>query len=192
MTIRALSTMIGVFCIALTTVLHAAPAPFRLDQAQSIVAFTYDLSGTRTRGTMPIKDADIALDLNNLSASRVAVTLSPDRAKAGYIWATNAMRSGQVLDTKQFPEISFVSTSIRGDLSGGTVTGNLTVRGVTRPVILSAKLYRQSGTEVTDRDRLQILLTGRIDRNSFGASGFPGMVGPKLDLEIIARIERIR
>ncbi|MEM6635342.1 MAG: YceI family protein [Pseudomonadota bacterium] len=169
---------------------HAQPAPFLLDQGQSIVGFTYDLSGTPTEGTMPVSKAAISLDLDNLPASTVDVTLDPTQAKAGYFWATNAMRSEQVLAADNHPTIRFVSTSVRGDLNGGTVSGNLTVRGVTRPVILAAQLYRQSGTEVTDRDRLQILLTGRIDRNAFGASGFPGFVGPKLDLRIVARIER--
>ncbi|MEM8630572.1 MAG: YceI family protein [Pseudomonadota bacterium] len=192
MTRALLGAFCAVFFVSTALAAQAAPAPFRLDPGQSIVAFSYDLSGTRTRGTMPVSAADITLDLDNLPASSVNVTLNPAQAKAGYFWATNAMRSEPVLNTDAYPEITFRSTAIRGDLSGGTVTGELTIRGVTRPVILSAKLYRQSGTELTDRDRLQILLKGRVNRNAFGAGGFPAFVGPNLDIEIIARIERIK
>ena len=100
------------------------------------------------------------------------------------------MKGPQVLNTDRFPEIRFRSTSITGDLRGARVTGDLTVRGVTRPVTLNAGLYRQSGTEICDRSRLIVQLTGSISRAAFGADGFPGFVDDEINLNIIARIEK--
>jgi len=70
------------------------------------------------------------------------------------------------------------------------VTGELTLRGVTRPVILRAAVYRQPETAPTDRDRLIVLLTGQVNRTEFGASGYPGVIGDTITLRILAYIAK--
>ena len=170
----------------------ADPERYALDAARSTVGFTYDFTGQEVQGRMPVADADLLIDLDRVSASRVAVSLDPSRADGGFTFASQALRSAQVLDTARYPRITFRSTSITGNLSAARVTGDLTVRGVTRPVTLDAALYRQPGTEAGERDRLSILLTGAVDRNAFGASGYPGYVGPVIDITILARIDRVR
>jgi polyisoprenoid-binding protein YceI len=168
----------------------AAPEAFRLDTARSSVGFTYRFMGGDTRGTMPVKSADMLIDLRDIGASQVDVTLDPSRARAGFVFATQAMKGQKVLDTARHPEITFRSTRITGTLQDARVTGDLTVRGVTRAVTLKAGLYRQRDTDPADLDRLTVLLTGAIDRRDFGADGFPGYVGPMIALRIVARIER--
>lgn len=168
----------------------AAPQAYRLDTARSSVGFTYAIEGSAAQGTMPVKSADVTLDLDNLSQSRVHVTLDAESARAGFILATQAMKDAKVLHTRRFPEIIFRSTTITGDLSGATVTGDLTLRGVTRPVTLTVGLYRQRGTEPLDRRNLVVLLTGEISRAAFGATGYAGMVDDTIGLRILARITR--
>ncbi len=168
----------------------AAPETYRLNAAESVVGFTYQFQGNPNRGRMPVKAARMVLDLDNVPASQVDVTLDARRAKAGFIFATQTMKGPEVLHTAQHPEIRFQSTKVVGDLRGAKVQGNLTVRGVTRPVTLDAGLYRQGGTEVGDRSRLIVQLTGSISRAAFGAGGFPGFVDDRIDLNIIARIEK--
>jgi polyisoprenoid-binding protein YceI len=168
----------------------AAPQAYRLETARSSVGFTYAIDGSTAQGTMPVKSADVALDLDNLPQSRVHVTLDAASARAGFIIATQAMKDAKVLNTRRFPEITFRSTTITGDLSGATVTGDLTVRGVTRPVTLTAGLYRQRGTDPRDRRNLLVLLTGEISRAAFGATGYAKMVDDTIGLRILARITR--
>ena len=107
----------------------AAPEAFRLDTARSSVGFTYRFMGGDTRGTMPVKSADMAIDLRDIAASRVNVTLDPTGARAGFLFATEAMTGPRVLDTARHPEITFRSTRITGTLQEARVTGDLTVRG---------------------------------------------------------------
>lgn len=185
--------MIRVLALALCLAagpVTAAPQAFRLDTEGSRVTFTYTFMQGERRGTMPIKSADMAIDLRDIGASRVNVTLDPTRAQAGFLFATQAMKGQRVLDTARYPEITFRSTRITGTLQDAAVTGDLTVRGVTRQVTLTAGLYRRRDTDPTDLDRLTVLLTGQIDRRAFGADGYPGYVGPTLRLRIVARIER--
>lgn len=168
----------------------AGPERYRLDTDRSVVGFTYSFEGAEQSGRMPVASADMRIDLDNVAKSRVDVTLDASRARAGFLLATQAMKGPEVLDTARFPQITFRSTRVTGDLSGATVTGELTVRGITRPVMLRAGLYRQRGTEAGNTDRLAIQLTGSISRSAFGADGFAGFVDDRIGLTIIARIEK--
>lgn len=179
-----------IFFGLLATQSHADPEPYQLDTARSTVGFTYVFEGNERAGRMPVLSADMMIDLDNVPASTVTVTLDARRAQAGFVFATDAIRGPEILDTAKHPTIRFQSTSMSGDLRGARITGMLTVRGVTKPVTLDANLYRQRGTDPDDRDNLLVLLTGQINRNDFGAGGFPSYVGPTMSLRIVARITR--
>jgi len=168
----------------------AAPEAWRLDPAGSSVQFTYDFAQGDNRGTMPVKSAEMWIDLRDPGNSRVEVTLDATGARAGFFFATQAMKGPEVLDTARFPEITFRSKRITGTVQAATVTGDLTLRGVTRPITLQAGLYRARGSDPKDLDHLTVLLTGQINRRDFGADGFADLVGPMIGLRIVARIER--
>lgn len=169
---------------------QAAPETYRLDMARSTVGFGFDLQGIAAKGSMPVRAARMLIDLGDVSQSEVDVTLDASAARAGVIFVTQTMKGPEVLNVADYPVIQFRSTRITGDLSGAIVEGNLTVRGITRPVRLNAGLYRQRGTDVTNLDKLTVQLTGTISRAAFGAGGFAGFVGDRIDLNIIARIEK--
>lgn len=176
-----------IVCLSATPAL-AAPERYQLDPTQSRVGFSYVLDGARQTGRMPVKSADIQIDLDNLPASRVEVVLNAHAAQAGFIIATQTMRGPRMLDTARHPEIRFRSTGIRGDLNAATMTGDLTVRGITRPVTLRAGLYRRADADPADRNRLAVRLTGSISRSAFGADGYAAFVGDRIGLEIVVRI----
>ena len=183
-TFLALAVALGIAKPAL-----AAPRPYRLDRKASTVGFSYQLNGQRVNGRMPVKSASIIVDVDRPSRSQVAAVIDTTRANAGPFYATSAMKSTSVLDTENYPEIRFVSKSIENKLNGARVNGEITIRGITRPIVLNATLFRQRGTEEGDRSKLSILLSGQINRNDFGASGFSKIVAPSIVLNILTRIE---
>jgi polyisoprenoid-binding protein YceI len=168
----------------------ADPVPYRLQTELSTVGFAYVMAGQKMNGRMPVESAEIALDFDQPANSRVAAVLRPDRADAGPDYATVAMKSAEVLDTARFPAIAFRSISVTETATGASVAGEITIRGVTRPIVLDAQFFRQQGTEAGDRSRLSIVLKGAISRQEFGAAGYGGLVGDRIDLTILARIER--
>ncbi|MFV2052074.1 YceI family protein [Aliiroseovarius sp. YM-037] len=176
--------------ILLSATAQAAPVQYNLDRERSSVGFTYSLSGTANQGTMPVADATLMLDLDSLPQSSVRVVLNAQRARAGIVFATEAMRGPSVLDTRRNPFVTFESTRITGDLNRAQVDGMLTLAGTTRPITLTAGLYRQTGTVAGDRSRLSVLLTGQVSRRAFGAGGYPDLVDDRIDLRIIVRIDR--
>lgn len=169
----------------------AEPQRYRLDPAASKVQFTYTLSGTPATGTMPITEADLVLDFRQVSSSTASVKLNAAGAQTGVVFVTQALKSSDVLDTGQHPQISFVSNSISGSVHGAKVVGDVTLKGVTKPLTMEAKIFRRAGSEEGDLSKLTVHLTGTLDRREFGADGYSDLVAPNVDLFIIARLDRV-
>lgn len=172
----------------------AAPVRYALVPDKSRIGFKFTLNGMSQTGTMPIERADIIIDPQQLSASRVDVTLNVARARTGLIFVTKVMTGPDVLDAAQFPTIRFVSRKIilgeAGRISGGAkMSGDLTLHGVTKPITLQAGLYRPRGTPADDLSQLDIVMNGHLNRRHFGASGFPDLVADTVTLNISARIK---
>ena len=186
----------GLATLPLTRAARAGRRPYRLVPSGTSVDFTFDLSGIAQSGTMPIQSADIQIDLADLANSRVNVILNVARARTRLPFARKPMLSAEVLDAARFPTIHFVSTQIQlgegGRISrGAKVTGDLTLRGVTRPITLQAELYRRPGSAADSLDDLSIRLTGALNRHDFGASGFADLVQDTVGLDIRAEIKRV-
>ena len=167
----------------------AAPKVYELKRDQSRVAFTWFLGEDAITGRMPVAAAEIVLDFRDVTKSSVMVTVDASKARAGAPFAGEAMKGQSVLWTSRHPEIRFASTRIRRDGEGGAIMdGRLTVRGVTRPQRLTARLFRPAGAEQGDRSVLTVRLQGSLSRADFGADGFQSFVGDRVDLDIRARV----
>ncbi|KPU83356.1 hypothetical protein JI58_09045 [Marinosulfonomonas sp. PRT-SC04] len=175
---------------ATLTVAQAGPVRYLLQIDKSSVGFSYGFNGAKVNGSMPIDSADIQIDFDALSNTKIQLVLNAHKARAGFILATEAMRGKSILNTAQHPKIRFVSTQVSQTQNGAAIDGLITIRGVTKPIRLTAQFYRQSGHAPKDRTRLVILLTGAVSRADFNATGYPNMIGDQIDLRIIAAIQR--
>lgn len=186
--LKKLTPILGLLLMAQTAL--AAPQRYHLQTDLSSVGFETDFGPDKITGTMPIRTADLTLDFAHVAASKVTVTLDAAGSQASFPFAAQAMRGPKVLNTAEFPEISFVSTSVVPQDQGATVAGNITIRGVTQPASFHAEIWRQQGTVAGDLSHLTIRLTGAVLRSQFGAVGWSDMVGDEVRLDILARIER--
>ena len=179
-------------CLFVAAPAFAEPVPYLLQPDRSTVAFETDYGnqGLKIKGQMPVAAADLTLDLDRVAGSQVNVSVNAAKASTSNPLATEAMTGKSVLFTREFPTIRFESTRIRPAGDGAEISGNMTIRGVTRPVTLAARIYRQNGPAEGDLSNLSILLTGAVSRSAFGATGFADMVGDEVRLKILARIGR--
>lgn len=166
----------------------ARPVVYVMDTSGSTVAFETDFGQGPIRGTMPVDAADLKLDFDTVANSQISVALNARGATASMPFAAEAMKGATVLDTTRHPRLTFRSTAVRKQGDGATVKGNLTIRGVTRPVTLAATIYRQAGSGAGDRSRLTVRLIGRVKRSDYGATGWSDLVGDEVRLDIRARI----
>lgn len=187
---RSLASLIIVLMTCLPAL--AKPVPYALQAAESVVGYEVDFGPDVISGKFPIKSADIRIDFKEPGQSTVAVVLDVTGADASFPFAAQALRGPRVLDAQQFPELTFTSTSVKVIEDGVVeIGGDLTIRGVTRPVVLRAETYRQTGSAVGDFSRLTMILTGVVNRSDYGADGWSDQVGDQVRMRITARIERV-
>lgn len=171
----------------------AALRSYELVLDTSRIVFEFDMSGTPQQGTVPVARTDIQVDPQNLSSSKAQVSADIRQATTGFIFATQALKSAEVLNAEAFPLVEFASTKVHlgrdGRISeGARITGNLTLRGVTRPISLDATLTRPTGTDPDDLSVLYVSLKGALSRTAFGATGFSSLVADTVNLDIFAEI----
>lgn len=178
-----------ILCLALAAPAKAAVVAYALDPAQSTVAFETDFGPDLITGAIPLRVADLRLDFANVRNCTVRVELDVTGATASFPFAAQALRGPKVLDAKAHPRMLFQSTKVVGAGEAADVTGELTIRGVTRPVTLKAQLFRPKGNDPGDLSHLIVRLTGRVNRSDFGATGWADMVGDEVRIVITARID---
>ncbi|MEO0402887.1 MAG: YceI family protein [Pseudomonadota bacterium] len=178
---------------AIATPSLAAPRPYALAPGQATITYTFTLNGNPVKGTVPLNRADLTIDPANLAASTADVTADIRRARTGLLFATEALKSASVLNANGFPLARFKSTRVilgpGGRISDGAkLEGNLTLRGVTRPVRFDANLFRARGSTTDNLDALTVTLSGRINRRDYGAIGYPDLVADTVGIDIQAEI----
>ena len=185
--------MPGRAILALIALLLALPAQaatiaYQMEAANSTVAFETDFGPDKITGSFPLEQADLKLDFDNVANCTVDVALDVTGAQASFPFAAQALKGPKVLDAKAHPRMTFQSTSVKRAGDAADVTGNLTIRGVTKTVTLKAQLFRPQGSAATDLDHLTVKLTGRVNRSDFGATGWSDIVGDEVRIIITARI----
>ena len=141
---------------------------WNLDPAHSAVTFSAKhMMITNVRGSMAIRDFDLDFDPKDVTASSVRVQLDAASIDTGQEARDQHLRSVDFLQTESHPTIDFVSTRIEPAGGDYRIHGDLTIRGVTRPVVLDAEFEgivpnMQGGT------RAAFSASTTIDRDDFG------------------------
>lgn len=170
----------------------AEPIQYRLDPNQTRLSFVWAFGPDQVTGTLPSGSADITIDFRNQRNTEFSAELDLRGARAGFAFATQAMLGPRVLDAEAHPVARFESTRVRQSGTSAEIEGNLTLRGVTQPVIWQAELFRQAGAEVGDLSQIAIRMTGTVDRHAFGASGWPDDVGAEVTFVVEAYLEQVQ
>lgn len=106
------------------------------DKAHTRIEFVAKhLMVTKVRGQFESYDGTVEVG-ENLADSKIEVTFDTASITTGAVDRDNHIRSADFLDVENHPKLTFVSTSIEGDSEDWQVTGDLTISGVTRPVVL--------------------------------------------------------
>ncbi|HEX7066802.1 MAG TPA: YceI family protein [Candidatus Limnocylindria bacterium] len=140
-----------------------------LDPAHSSVTFSAKhMMVTTVRGSMKIRDFDLDLDLDNPEASSVRVSLDAASIDTGQQMRDDHLRSADFLKADEFPTIDFVSTRIvrTGD-DTGDLHGELTIRGVTRTIVLKAD-FGGIVPNMQGGQRGAFSASAKINREDFG------------------------
>jgi polyisoprenoid-binding protein YceI len=98
----------------------------------------------------------------SISGTADASTITTfDRTRDGHI------QSPEFFDTERYPQLHFESTEVESRGDELVVHGDLTIKGVTRPVTLDGR-FVGAGVDPYGNDRIGVQLEGAVDRTDFG------------------------
>jgi polyisoprenoid-binding protein YceI len=122
-----------------------------------------------------------------LAASNATITIDAASIDTNVPLLDKMVKSDSLLDVTRYPEIRFASTRFErtGD-SRGTLTGDLTIRGVTQPVTLDVTFNGFAPDPLTKKDTLGFSADGHFSRGKFGLATWYPAVGDDIHVRIQA------
>jgi len=167
-----------------------APGTWTIDSSHSSVEFVVrHLMVAKVRGRFSEFGGTIQVG-ETPEESSVEVSIAPASITTGDPQRDGHLQSGDFFDIEQFPTIGFRSTAVRPAKGGRyAVDGELTVRGVTKPVVLDLE-YQGSITDPFGNDKAVFSASTEIDREDWGLSWNQALesggvlVGKKAKIEI--------
>ena len=111
----------------------------------------------------------VKVDDQDLTKSSVSATIDTASIDTGVAKRDNHLRSPDFLDVAKFPTMTFVSTKVaKNGANGLQVTGNLTLHGVTRPVVLDVEGPTSEYKDPKGNIRRGASASAKINRTDFG------------------------
>jgi polyisoprenoid-binding protein YceI len=157
------------------------------DRAHSEIDFSIvHMSLSNVHGRFGNIGGSIALNESDISKSTVSVTIDVSSVDTGVAARDMDLKSANFFDVAQFPTATFTSTSIAKSGSGLTVNGNLTLHGVTKPVVLQVEGPTGPVQGMDHKPHAGFSATTTISRSAFGiATKYPAnIVGDDVKLTI--------
>ena len=147
-----------------------------LDPSHGKITWSVDHMGFSTYvGQFTNVAATLNLDVRNPAASKLQAEVKTDSVSSLNSALDSHLKTADFLDTAKFPTAGFQATRIRLiDADSAEITGNLTLRGVTKPIVIVAD-FNQAGTNPVDK-KYSVGFDGyaRIKRSDFGVNyGLP-------------------
>jgi polyisoprenoid-binding protein YceI len=168
-----------------------SPTNWNIDTSHSSVGFSVrHMMFAKVRGRFAKWSGAIALDPDDLVHASVKVSIDAASIDTGVTDRDNHLRSPDFFAAEQFPALEFASTRIES--VGGDryrVHGNLTIRGITREVVLDAE-HGGRAKDPWGNQRVAFAATTSVNRTDFGlkwnqlveAGGV--LVGERVDIEL--------
>jgi polyisoprenoid-binding protein YceI len=144
---------------------------YKVDPAHSRLGFVArHAMVTKVRGAFNEFDGEGYLDGSDPSKSKVSVTIKTESIDTRNAQRDGHLRSNDFLDIPNHPEITFVSTAAR-QVDGTTfeVTGDLTIKGVTRSVTIPFE-YQGAATDPFGNQRIGFDGSIAISRSDYGVT----------------------
>jgi polyisoprenoid-binding protein YceI len=186
--------------LALGLLLSAAPAAatetYKIDPTHSYVGFSIRHFFSKVPGRFAKYEGTITLDPKDLSTAKVDVTIDAASIDTDNADRDKHLRSPDFFDAAKFPKITFVSTGvIAAGANSAVLKGNLTMRGVTKPVELEVEVLGYS-PDPWGGYRGGFEARTKVNRQDYGISWSKTVEGGGAvlgnEVEILLNVEAIR
>jgi polyisoprenoid-binding protein YceI len=152
-------------------IIDGRPVPvagtWKVDHIHSDIRITArHLMVAKVRGTFEDFDAAIVVGEDPVD-STVKIEAKASSVTTGTTDRDNHLRSSDFLDAEQFPLVTFESTSLKPSGESWKLTGDLTIRGVTKPVTFDL-VFEGAATDPYGNTKAGFSAVGEIERKDWG------------------------
>lgn len=174
----------GLFGAALSA--QAAPVTYKLDPGHTMVLFSWNHFGySNPTADLGLGEGSLVFDEQHPARSSVDVTLPLANLDTHVPALDKHLKEADFFDADKYPTVTFKSTSVKPlGKNRFSVTGNLTVHGVTRPVVLSATLNKVGPHPMTKAQAIGFDATASIKRSDFGVGAYVPAVSDQITIRI--------
>ena len=186
MKVLALAALLGASFAA-----QAAPVTYKLDPTHTMVLFSWNHFGfSNPTANLGISAGTLVYDEANPAKSSVEVTMPLANLDTHVSALDEHLKKPDFFDAAKYPVVTFKSTRVE-PLGGNKfkVTGDLTVHGVTKPVVLDATLNKAGMQPMLKVPAVGFDATGTIKRSDFGVGAYVPNVSDEVQIRITTEAE---
>ena len=163
----------------------AAAGEYNVDKVHSGLFFKIEHAGMGTfLGRFNDLDGKFALDNEKPESGMLDFKVKAESVDTNNADRDKHLKGGDFFNVKQFPEITFKSKSVKKVEGGFEVTGDLTLTGTTKSVTVKVTNFKTGTSQMTKKEGAGFEANFTINRNDFGITKYPGMLGDNVTLTI--------
>ncbi|MBP7218582.1 MAG: polyisoprenoid-binding protein [Acinetobacter sp.] len=177
---------LGLAAALTTTFALAAPVDYKIDPTHTATVFSWNHLGFSTPSAN-FTDIQGVIKVDNTqpanSSVEVAIPLSSINSSVAAL--DKEFQAEAWFNAAKYPNITFKSTKVETkDKKHFKITGDLTVKGITKPVVLDAVLNGQGEHPMLKVPAIGFNATTSFNRSDFGLGSYVPMVGDKITVNI--------
>ena len=177
---------LGLAVAIASSVTLAAPVDYKIDPTHTATVFSWNHFGFSTPSAN-FTDIQGVIKVDNAkpSNSSVDVIIPISSVNTNVPALDKEFLEEAWFNAAKYPNITFKSTKVETkDKKHFKITGNLTVKGVTKPVVLDAVLNKQGEHPMAKVPAIGFNATTSFDRSAFGIGNYVPNVGDKITVNI--------
>ena len=164
---------------------------YAVDPGHTQVFFQYNHMGfSNNMGLIPASGGSLTLDPKAPEKAQVTVTFAVADLRTGVTKLDEHLMKADFFDAAKFPTATFQSTSVKVAGQTAQITGKLTIKGVSKDVMLDARFVGAGMNAMMKKETIGFDADARIKRSDFGLGYGVPMVGDELTLKITAAFEK--
>ena len=170
---------------------RVAAGSYKVDTNHTQVVWSVDHMGFSTLyGMVGEMTGTLTLDPANLSAASLSIDIPLSGLTVTSEGFGQHLASADFFEVEKFPTAKFVSTSVVANGNEAKITGDLTLHGVTKPVVLDAKLMGAGVNPMNKAQTVGFTATSTLKRSDFGLGYAAPVVSDEVELKITAAFEQ--
>jgi polyisoprenoid-binding protein YceI len=159
---------------------------YTVDTFHTQVIWTVNHMGvTPLTGALGASGGTLDLDPANPAAAKVSVSFDVAAMAVTSAQFAKHLQTADFFESAKNPTATFVSTGVQASGTKAKITGDLTIKGITKPIVLDAEFFGAGANPMSKKLDVGFTAVAKLKRSDFGLGYGVPMVSDEVDLQIV-------